>query len=177
MGSEPGLEPGAEPGWRRGPTRPPAPLVTRYPGSCPTATAAGGRGGGEGCGSLLGPPRARGTGCGRAVSGRKSGVSVALFLRGLHRPASLPESHPRLPPKAEASSGSAVKLLSEPQRRERRAAVYRGGREGALDGEAKTSPPDTGLVSVRFVVDTVTQRRQAIQWLRASDKMNKCIAL
>lgn len=40
-----------------------------------------------------------------------------------------------------------------------------------------TSPLDLALVSERFVLDTVTQRRHAIQWLGASDKMNKCIAL
>ena len=176
MRCQAGLAWGSEPGRLLPPALiPPAPA--------PPKPQQEGREGGEGCGSLLGPPRARGTDCGRAGFSRKSGVSLSLLLRVLYGTPSLPESHSGLPSKAEAGSGSAVKLLSELQSQERSAAVNRGGQEGALDGEAKTvscgfaSQPDIALVSERFVLDAVTQRRHAIQWLRASDKMNKCIAL
>lgn len=76
-GADPGLR-GAEPGR----LLPPA-LI-------PTATAVGGQGGCGGCGSLLRPPRARGTGCGRAGFSGESGVPLTPFSPSfIRRPARL----------------------------------------------------------------------------------------
>lgn len=107
----------------------------------------------------------------------------AAWGRG-HVPGPCPRAPLALcPPASRRARGGCLRsagLLAEVQGEGRSAAVEWRGQEGALGAgvwAAGRGFAPLGGCSKRLVRGAVTQPPHAVQWLRGSDKMNKCIAL
>lgn len=107
----------------------------------------------------------------------------AAWGRG-HVPGPCPRAPLALcPPASRRARGGCLRsagLLAEVQGEGRSAAVEWRGQEGALGAgvwAAGRGFAPLGSCAKRLVRGAVTQPPHAVQWLRGSDKMNKCIAL